>query len=168
VPVAVQDVPETGLALTLTADERTRAAVARLADLRALLRLQATFELARYGREGLHVAGTLSAAVAQICVVTLDPIENEIEENIDLVFAPAATSSADASGGVEDVTLDAAEPLTGGTIDLGAIATEFLLLAIDLYPRKPGAVFEAPAPPDDSNRPLAALAALKNRGQAGS
>src|SRR5438105_13814612 len=87
-PVAVEDVPETGLRIALAADERTRAAVAKLADLRELPRFEARFELARHGRDSLHLVGTVSATVGQTCVVTLDPIENEIEENIDLVFAP--------------------------------------------------------------------------------
>ena len=32
------------------------------------------------------------------------------------------------------------ETLHGGVVDLGAVATEFLILGIDPYPRKPGAV----------------------------
>ena len=48
-----------------------------------------------------------------------------------------------------------------GAVDLGAIATEFLLLGIDPYPRKPGAVFEAPPAGDPASHPFAALAALK-------
>jgi uncharacterized metal-binding protein YceD (DUF177 family) len=162
VPVAVGDIPETGLALTLAADERARGSVAKLADLRALPRLEAKFELARHGRDGLHVVGTLSATVGLTCVVTLDPIENEIEESIDLIFAPGAGSIAEVRGGMEDVALDAPEPLTGGVVDLGAIATESLVLAIDPYPRKPGAVLEVPPVADDSNHPFAALAGLKN------
>ena len=52
-----------------------------------------------------------------------------------------------------------------GAVDLGAIATEFLLLGIDPYPRKPGAVFDAPVAEDDpSSHPFAALAALKKPG----
>jgi uncharacterized metal-binding protein YceD (DUF177 family) len=162
-PIAVADVPETGFRVALSADERTRLSVAKLADLRALPRFEARFELARHGRGGLHLVGTLSATVAQICVLTLEPIENEVEENIDLVFAPPATSIAKATGSVE-VPLDGPEPVTGGAIDLGTIATEFLILAIDPYPRKPGAVFEAPDAPDDSDQPFAALAALKKPG----
>jgi hypothetical protein len=50
--------------------------------------------------------------------------------------------------------------MIGGRIDLGALATEFLMLAIDPYPRKPGATFEAPAA-DPGGHPFAALAALK-------
>ena len=49
----------------------------------------------------------------------------------------------------------------GDRIDLGALATEFLLIGIDPYPRKPDATFQAPEVEDDSTRPFAALAALK-------
>ena len=56
---------------------------------------------------------------------------------------------------------DGPEPLIGGAVDLGAIAIEFLILGIDPYPRKPGAVFEASPAGDDPAKPFAALAALK-------
>ena len=55
------------------------------------------------------------------------------------------------------------EPLIEGKVDLGAIATEFLLLGIDPYPRKAGAEFAAVNTADDSARPFAALEALKKR-----
>ena len=55
------------------------------------------------------------------------------------------------------------EPLIEGKVDLGAIATEFLLLGIDPYPRKAGAEFAAVKTADDSARPFAALEALKKR-----
>jgi hypothetical protein len=94
--------------------------------------------------------------------VTLEPIENEIEEGIDLVFVPAS-----AGGPADDemnLSADAAEPpevLIDGVVDLGAIATEFLILGIDPYPRKPGAVFESPPSADAGASPFAALAALR-------
>jgi hypothetical protein len=53
--------------------------------------------------------------------------------------------------------------LIGGAVDLGAIATEFLMLGIDPYPRAPGAVFEPPAADDRGGGPFAALAALKRK-----
>ena len=57
---------------------------------------------------------------------------------------------------------DAPEPLVGGVVDLGVVATEFLALGIDPYPRKSGVEFTAPAAADDdSPHPFAALAALK-------
>ena len=56
------------------------------------------------------------------------------------------------------------EALVGGMVDLGAIATEYFLLGIDPYPRKPGAVFDHEiAPPDPEDHPFAALKALKGK-----
>jgi uncharacterized metal-binding protein YceD (DUF177 family) len=158
VPLAITDVPETGKHLELAADDQARAAIAKLAELRALSRLDVCFDVMPGGRGGLRVTGRVSATVGQVCVVTLDPIDNEIEEEIDLVFTPDAAPLAK-EGGAEPE--DALEPLVDGTVDLGAIATEFLLLALDPYPRKPEAVFEAPAEGDDGAHPFAALAALK-------
>ena len=169
VPVAIHDVPESGRNFALVPDERTREAVAKLVGLRSLPRLKARFEVTPRGRDGLHVAGTISATVGQDCVVTLEPIESEIEEPVDLVFAPpAAPTVMEEEGERVEVTLvDAPEPLIGGVIDLGAIAREFLLLAIDPYPRKAGAAFESPAAKEaDTGGPFAALAALKKK-QAG-
>jgi hypothetical protein len=65
------------------------------------------------------------------------------------------------------VTLeDAPEPLVGNAIDLGAIATEFLILGLDPYPRRPDVVFETPPAGDEPAHPFAALAGLK-KGQGG-
>lgn len=163
VPLAVSEVPESGRHIDLVADERARAAVAELAGLAALPRLSASFHVRPRGRGGLHVAGRVAATVGQTCVVTLEPLENEIDEAIDLAFtaAPASPPGAEQGGEVEVPVEDAPEPLVGGHIDLGAIATEFLILGIDPYPRKPHAVFESPAVGDDSGHLFAELAALK-------
>ena len=113
--------------------------------------------------------GRVSATVGQTCVVTLEPVTNEIDEAVDLVFAPAAAAPPVAGhdgGEIETPAEDGPEPLVGGRIDLGAIATEFLILGIDPYPRRPDAVFQPPAAGDDSAHPFAALGALK-RGQGG-
>jgi Large ribosomal RNA subunit accumulation protein YceD len=103
------------------------------------------------------------AAVGQDCVVTLEPLDNEIDEPIDLIFAPAGGADAHgAAGAAGEGGNDATpEPLVGEMVDLGAIATEFLLLAIDPYPRKPEAVFQPPSDAGDAAHPFAALAALK-------
>jgi uncharacterized metal-binding protein YceD (DUF177 family) len=165
VPVTAADVPETGRRLDLVADEPIRQAIVTTAGLAALPRLEAEFDLTRHGADGLHVAGRVAATVVQHCVVTLEPIESEIDETVDLVFVPQPEPAAEAAG---QQSPDAAEPpesLRDGAVDLGAIATEFLLLGIDPYPRKPGAVFDAPVAEDDpSSHPFAALAALKKPG----
>ena len=88
VAVAVDDIPETGQHFDLVADAGVRAAVARVAGLRELSRLQASFDVKRHSAGGLHVTGVVSATVGQNCVVTLEPLTNEVEEAVDLVFVP--------------------------------------------------------------------------------
>jgi Large ribosomal RNA subunit accumulation protein YceD len=164
VPVNLHDIPETGRHFALLADETIRAAIAKTAQLHALPRLEATFDVNRRGSAGLHVLGRVSATVGQVCVVTLDPLESEIEESVDVTFLPGAAPGDAARRRVLDVASDdepETEPLINDTIDLGAIATEFLLLGIDPYPRKPEAVFEAPSIEDGADHPFAALANLR-------
>jgi uncharacterized metal-binding protein YceD (DUF177 family) len=166
VPLALSDVPDSGRHFDLVADEQARNAVAKHAGLSALPRLEASFDVTLHGRGGLHVVGRVSATVGQTCVVTLEPLENEIDEAIDLVFAPGGALPLVAGGEVEVPAVDEPEVLVGGVIDLGAIATEFLILGLDPYPRKPDATFQASAVGNDAAHPFAALAALK-KGQGG-
>jgi hypothetical protein len=164
VPVVIHEVPATGRHFDLAADAGTREAVAKSIGVAALPRLQASFDVTRRGSDGLRVVGRVSATVGQICVVTLDPIENDVDEPVDLAFVVPADGNAGDDGKVAvHVAEDAPEPLIGGVVDLGVIATDFLSLGLDPYPRKPGAEFAAPVTEDDSGHPFAALAALKNK-----
>jgi uncharacterized metal-binding protein YceD (DUF177 family) len=162
-PVAVAEIPDTGRRFDLAADAQTREAIAKVAAVLAVPRLNAEFELTRQGRDGVRVVGSVSATVEQNCVVTLEPMQSEIEEAIDLVFAPPPPPPADKAPKAEPKAVgEDFEVLRDGVVDLGAVATEFFILGIDPYPRKPGAVFKAPIPENEpANRPFAALAALK-------
>jgi len=166
VPVALEDVAATGQHFDLIADAGVRAAVARIARLRDVSRLEAKFDVARHGPDGLRVTGMVTATVGQNCVVTLEPLSSEIAEAVDLVFAPrpASMPQEEETGGTRprarDVKWDDPEPIVDGVVDLGALATEFLMLGLDPYPRKPGAVFEPPPDLKPDPGPFAALAKL--------
>ncbi len=167
VPVAVLQIPENGLHRELDADAAVRQAMADIAGLREVLSAHASLDVTPKGGGRFHVAGNVRARVGQTCVVTLDPIENEIDEPIDLIFAPPE-QIPELSDLVDDAaednaeTPDPPEPIVNGTIDLGRLATDALLLGIDPYPRKPNAVFEHEVtPPDPEDHPFAALKALK-------
>jgi len=162
VPVAVDDIPEAGLHVEAEAPAEVRAQLVKLANLRDLPHLTAIFDLTRRGR-GVHVAGQLNARVGQTCVVTLEPLERDISEPINLLFAPKEVAAPDEDIGHKVDDEEPPEPLIEGRLDLGAIATEFLLLGIDPYPRKAGAEFAAIKPADDSAKPFAALEALKKQ-----
>jgi hypothetical protein len=102
-----------------------------------------------YRGDGLAVEGRVRATVGQTCVVTLDPVENEIDEEIEATFRPETALKPhlvhdEEEGLAIDASIASDDPLVGGAIDAAAIAAEFLALGIDPYPRKPGVAFEAP------------------------
>jgi hypothetical protein len=165
--VNVAQIPEGGLHRELEADVAVREAMADLAGLREISSARASFDLTLDRRGRVHVAGAVRARIGQTCVVTLDPIDNEIDETVDMMFAPSeqipqlADRADEAFAGEAEIP-DAPEPIVDGVIDLGRLATDVLLLAIDPYPRKPGAVFEPDvATPDPEDHPFAALKALQ-------
>jgi len=163
VRVTLDEIGETGRHFDLLADAAVRAAVAKIAGLRDLPRLQASFDVTRRGDDGLHVAGSVSASVGQTCVVTLEPLANEIEEMVDVAFVPRQAPEhpgEETKPEPRDVKWNDPEPLVAGTIDLGALATEFLILGLDPYPRMPGAAFAAPQEHKPDPGPFAALAKL--------
>src|SRR3984885_12390967 len=88
VPVLVAQIPDTGLHRDIEAGPATRAAMAEVGGLREILSAIASLDVTPKGGGRFHVAGHVRARIGQTCVVTLDPIESEIDEPIDLVFAP--------------------------------------------------------------------------------
>jgi len=168
VMVPLHDISEAGKHIALEASAEMRAALARPAGVDAVERLAAEFDLTLRGRDGVHVEGRVRATVRQTCVVTLEPVVNEIDEVVDVDFVPprAAAVKVDVA---DEIDLEASgpdepEPLTGNAVDLGLLATEFLLLGVDPYPRKPGVAFEAPQAGDPAAHPFAALAGWAKKG----
>lgn len=171
VPIKLENVPETGRHVEMAADAPTREAIAAFADVNSVPALRASFDVTRHGKDGLRVSGEVRATVGQTCIVTLEPMETEIVEAVDVIYEPPASDAASiraasANPGATAAPVfadeeDPPEPLVGGIADLGALATEFLLLGIDPYPRKPDATFEQPSANTGELGPFAALARLK-------
>jgi uncharacterized metal-binding protein YceD (DUF177 family) len=147
VPVVVAQLPDTGLHRDIEADAATRRAMADVADLPEVLSANASFNVMPRSGGRFHVTGHVKARVGQTCVVTLEPIENDIDAPIDLMFAPPdqipqLADLVDEAAESDEEIPDPPEPIVNGIIDLGRLATDALLLAINPYPRKPDAVFE--------------------------
>lgn len=152
-PVRVEPLPKDGLEQRIEADEGERAALAKLNNLAAISRLSAKFRISRQ-RRGVRVEGELTALVTQTCVVSLEPFEAEIAEPIDVAFAPSGARKPDSALAEDE---DAPDEIVEGRVDLGALASEFLTLALDPYPRKPGVAFEPPPLADDEDSAFAPL-----------
>ena len=167
VPITVTQIPDTGLHREFEADQAAREAMAEVGGLREVLSASASLDVAPKSGGRVHVTGHVRARIGQTCVVTLDPIENEIDEPIDLIFAPPEqipdlSDLVDEAAESDTEIPDPPEPIINGVIDLGRIATDALFLAVDPYPRRPDAVFQPlveAADPED--HPFAALKALR-------
>ena len=167
VPVATAQIPDTGLHRDIEADAATRHAVADIGGLREVLSAHASFDVTPKSGGRYHVTGHVRARIGQTCVVTLEPMESDIDEPIDLTFVPpdqipemsALIDDAEHSDGD---TPDPPEAIENGIIDLGRVATDALYLAVNPYPRKPEAVFEPVVEvADPEDHPFAALKALR-------
>jgi hypothetical protein len=167
VPVVVAQIPDSGLHREIEAGPAAREAMADIAGLREILSASASLDLTLEKAGRVHVTGRVRARIGQTCVVSLDPIENDIDEAIDLIFAPPEqipelADLVDEAAESDTEIPDPPEPIVNGVIDLGRVATDALFLGIDPYPRKPDAVFEPlieAADPED--HPFAALKALQ-------
>jgi hypothetical protein len=163
VMVRLDQIPQSGR-IEIEADEVTRAQLAKPVGVDAVERLVARFELTPRGRDALHVGGMVSATVRQTCVVSLEPVINEIEEAVDADFAAPRPGARRDPHDAEDPASEEPEPLIGNTIDLGLLATEFLILGVDPYPRKPQAALEVSAAGEPEAHPFAALAEWNKKG----
>jgi uncharacterized metal-binding protein YceD (DUF177 family) len=136
---------EDNVAKTITASEAERAAIAELLHIPSLKALVFDYKLRRGGGGRVYLSGRLKAQARQSCVVTLEPVATEIDIPVDLEFWPAPLI-ADLENKVEDPghsgLVDWPEPITDESVDLGCVVYESFAMALDPYPRKPGAEFE--------------------------
>ena len=144
-PVSVARLPQRGMSVKLVATPAECAALAREFDLVEVKSFHADLVVAKWRRDGVKVAGTVTAEIIQSCSITLEPLEARVDNDVDAVFVPEnsklASLKADANGEIvlDPDGPDAPETFEGDHLDVGQVAAEFFGLAIDPYPRKPGA-----------------------------
>lgn len=169
-PLKVDEIRD-GTSGETVATEAELAAIARMLDLVALKRLALSYRMDRAGSGRLHLAGQLQAEVTQTCVVSLEPVEAQLEVPVEVEFWPAALveeleRNAEEAG--SQGLLNCPEAVMDGRIDLGPVIYETLATALDPYPKRPGASFDwsqgrSEAAGEGRSGPFAALAALKRR-----
>lgn len=160
-PEPLDTIGEGERTVTIAAGADERAALARRFAIDAVGRLEGSFALRREAA-GVIVRGRVRAAVVQGCVVTGDPVPLAIDEPVALRFVRAADASSDEI----ELDADALDTIAhdGAAIDLGEIAAETMALALDPYPRAPGAAEALRAYgviSEDEAGPFGALAGLK-------
>ena len=164
-PFVASSAPAEGVDVLVQPTKEELQSLARENDLVAVDGLEARLHVAPSGKDGLKVVGRLRVQIRQTCVVTLEEFPSTIDQHIHVRFVPPPAGALGKTVNPPEITLDSAldvdadapDPLVGGIVDLGAVVSEFLTLALDPYPRRPGAQFTEPAPETAEDGPFAAL-----------
>jgi uncharacterized metal-binding protein YceD (DUF177 family) len=162
-PVAADKIGRGGLAVEIEANSAERAALARRFGLAALDALQARCRLKPVAGGMIELACDFAAKATQECVVTLAPVAADIVQGFTVRYALSPV--APGAGGGDDIDLEADDPpeaMEGGAIDLGEAVAQHLALALDPYPRAPGARF-AGGEGEKTANPFAILSKLKGK-----
>jgi hypothetical protein len=167
-PIAADRIGPQPTVREIDADEAERARLAERFGLLAVDRLGAKLELKRLPGGVIQLRGRFEADVVQACVVTLEPVRSRVGERFAVAFsAVPAVSGGEVVIGVGEE--DPAEDLRDGRIDLGEVVAQQLAVALDPYPRAPGADdrFEVAdgkgTPAEPGTRPFAVLERLRPR-----
>lgn len=155
---------------SLAPDGAERAAIAAALGILGIERLGFTGTLTPRGRRDWALEAELDARVVQACVVTAEPVATDLAETVGRLYV--ADLPAVAEDEIEMPEDDRIEALPA-VVDLGAVMTEALSLALPLYPRRDDAEFgglqvaEPGADPltDEAAKPFAGLADLLKKGE---
>ena len=174
----------TGTALDISPIDSERAALAKRFGFVGLPALSARVTVDRKTGGLIAVEGRLRGRIVQNCILTLDPVTQELDESFRLLFKPDFAEERDPESGEALVSAqpDAPEPLTSRLLDVGEIVAEQLSLAAEPYPRRPGVKLEDVLPQSRGNgprggrpqgkseprrHPFAGLAALRDKPRRG-
>ncbi len=164
----LETVEPAGLELHLAAPEEAREDLARRLEISSLERLEADLKALPRAGGVFHVCGRFRAKIIQECVVTTDPVDSLIEEEVEGWFVDheagvasfakarkdrdAGTAKGNAEVEIMDESEDP-EAAIGGQVDLGEFIVQNLSLAINPYPHKDGVHYDyTDEDPQDSTR----------------
>jgi len=163
-PVRLDTIGTAPRRIEIAAEEGERAALAQRFGLIALDRLEAWAELTREG-DAVIAIGALKAAAVQACVASGDPVPAEVAEDFALRFVPETDEAPPEEVELGETDLDEIF-YAGSSIDLGEAVAQTLALALDPFPRAPGAeerLRAAGVLGEEDAGPFAALKGLKGK-----
>lgn len=169
-PFDLSKIDENGTEISFVATAGELEKAQETLQIEGLSRLEGVATIKPWHKTGFMVAGTLSASAVQICVVTLEPVAEEVSEPFERTFIPPEEAAEEEPD--EDVTaefiLEAEDPpdiLEGHTIDLFSLISEHLALGLDPYPRKTDAKIDAAyqlsTEEEEAENPFSVLKQLK-------
>lgn len=145
-PQTLSALPDAGLDVTIEAKPAEMPGLADFLDVESVFFVRAVLHLVRWRREGVRVTGTIIAHLRQSCVVTLEPVDANLNLTLDRKFLPNAMLARDADPHEHVINPngeDPPDPLPH-SLDLGEMVAEELALNVDPYPRRPGVEVDEP------------------------
>ncbi|MET3590426.1 hypothetical protein ABID23_001535 [Bartonella silvatica] len=168
-PVSVRSLPAKGMRVHICANQQECAHLAKNHDLMEVKSCEGKFHILPWKKCGVRIKGFIQARIIQLCVVTLEPLENTLYENIEVVFIPAGSNlakpkiSEDTGELFLDVEgLDTPEVFYGDKIDVGAVMEEFFELSINHYSRKEGVKIDSIETLEEDEQKRSPFSVLKN------
>lgn len=150
---------------TVEATEEECAALAKRFDIRELSNFKARISIRRVlGGTTVKVNGEVEADVVQACVISLQDVHGHIKAKFETYFSEEAREYEDDTEFSAEDDENAPEMVINGMIDLGEVASQYLALEIDPYPRAPGVSLAAQmteAGEEGKNNPFRVLEGLK-------
>jgi hypothetical protein len=158
---------QAGDTVKFAADPQQLTAIAAWSGVLSLEAFAVTVEIKKLGPTRFRLDYRLAARITQACVVTLEPVPTAMTRDFsrELHFIGNTRRPAGESGGdpvLDPGTEEGPEEIESLHYDLAGPALEEYSLALDPYPRAPGAAFAPESEvPEARDSPFAVLRALK-------
>lgn len=132
--IMLDELPKGGRRFELQANEDERAAAARRLGVLAVDALSGEVRVAAT-KKRFEISGKAVATLKRECVVSLEEIEEVIDEQFDVSFLREVEAQTEE----EEISLETPEFHAEAQFDLGDLLLQQVSLAMDPFPRKAGA-----------------------------
>ena len=158
----IHEIPRSGVSEHREAAKDLRTAFAEELGIPACHKLLTDYVIKNAGGGRFQLNGTVTAVFERQCVLTLEPITEEVTEPLDCLFVPPELLPAPQSNEEEAHSVEEIEVIGTQGIEVGRVIYETVSAALDPYPRAPEASLELPAAKTGSETRQNPFAVLKN------
>lgn len=154
--VLVPKLPNTGRNIVFKADQHALMPIRDELQVERLTLFQAKLLARPWKKGGLSLKGNVTVHLEQACVVTSEPVADELNIEIDRKFLPAGKSirqeklNDEGELVIDPDAFDFPDEFQGDTIDLWAALLEEVVLGLNPFPRIDGAEIAAEYQADEA------------------
>lgn len=171
--VSVNVLPSSGLKLSLGLTSDNQDALKESLNILSVPQFESELIFKGWRKGGVKVKGRFFAELERECVVTLEPLTEEIKEDFERTFLPKGSKLAKPEFNEEGEMVldpdgaDIPDLFSGNTLDAWEILIEQVLLAMDPFPRTDNADISVHQAPEEElapkQSPFAVLKSLKSQ-----